>query len=127
MQYSALAQNIDLEGIDMGNSLSQDEIIRQGTHAIDTDLISDMDDTPERLNLDISRYKQSIAEQEAQNGVYHPQVKEQLMGLGILLQNNELHGDAVDLFTRALHITRVNNGLESLDQLPILERLAHLY
>ena len=68
-------------------------------------------------------YQELIATLEREGGVYDSQLSEVMLGLGNLYQKFGRHGDAAALFDRAFHITRVNTGLYSLDQLAILEEL----
>ena len=65
------------------------------------EISSDLILADEQQRKSIEDYENSIAQQEALHGVYHQQVGEQLLGLGLYQQNNELHRDAVETFTRA--------------------------
>lgn len=69
----------------------------------------------------IERYEQLISELEGSGGVYLPELSEILLDLGKTYQVLGHHTEAVATFKRSLHISRVNNGLYTLDQLPILE------
>lgn len=71
----------------------------------------------------IAEYEQEIRKREAEHGVYDPATGEFLLSVGLVYQNNGQHDDAVDAFTRALQIKRVNEGLQSTGQLLILEQL----
>lgn len=46
-----------------------------------------------------------------------------LLGLGTSLQSQHQHAEAIEVFERSLHINRVNDGLYSLSQEAILEKL----
>lgn len=74
-------------------------------------------------NLVIQNYEQMIAQLESSGGVYQAQLAEVLSGLGSSYQSLQRHTDAIAVFQRALHITRVNDGLYSLNQIAILEKL----
>ena len=50
-------------------------------------------------------------------------LSEQLLSLGRAQQYEGDHPSAVDSFNRAMHISRINEGLYSLNQVPIIERL----
>ena len=71
----------------------------------------------------IEEYEQEIRKREAEHGVYDPATGEYLLSVGLVYQNNGQHDDAVDAFSRALQIKRVNDGLQSTGQLLILEQL----
>lgn len=70
-----------------------------------------------------ANYEQEIRQRDAEHGVYDPATGEYLLSVGLVYQNNGQHDDAVDAFTRALQIKRVNEGLQSTGQLLILEQL----
>ena len=71
----------------------------------------------------VKYYQELIDTLEREGGVYDSQLSEVMLGLGNLYQKFGRHGDAASLFDRAYHITRVNSGLYSLDQLALLEEL----
>ncbi|MBF8269655.1 MAG: hypothetical protein HW386_1364, partial [Gammaproteobacteria bacterium] len=71
----------------------------------------------------VLKYLDQITEQEKLHGAYDPQLSEQLLGLGLLYQNLEQYAEAGKVLNRALHIRKVNDGLESMTQAPILKAL----
>ena len=71
----------------------------------------------------IAEYEREIRKREAEHGVYDPGTGEYLLSVGLVYQNDGKHEEAVDAFTRALQIKRVNEGLQSTGQLLILEQL----
>ena len=71
----------------------------------------------------VNRYQDRIRQLEAEHGVYDSAIAEALLGLGMAYKDMKNHSEAVDTFKRALQISRVNNGLQSLEQLPYLEFL----
>ena len=79
-------------------------------------------DTPE-LTRSIAEYEREIQARESEHGVYDPATGEYLLSVGLVYQNAGRHDEAVDAFTRALQIKRVNEGLQSTGQLLILEQL----
>ena len=89
--------------------------------------VSASTDADARIQVDPSRsiaeYEQEILRREAEHGVYDPATGEYLLSVGLVYQNNGQHDDAVEAFTRALQIKRVNEGLQSTGQLLILEQL----
>ncbi len=74
-------------------------------------------------NLAIQRYQQLVDKLESSGGVYQVQLSEVLSGLGDSYQALGRHADAVAAYQRSLHISRVNDGLYSLNQVPILEKM----
>ncbi len=74
-------------------------------------------------NYSIANFEQAIAQLEEDQGPYNPQLIQQLQGLGLSYQSQGQHQQAVDIFKRAIHISRVNEGLYSFNQVPMLERL----
>lgn len=77
----------------------------------------------EELQRNIKKYHRAVTELEKIHGAYHEQIGEQLIGLGSFLQNNGQYADAVNIFNRALHISRISQGLHNLNQLPIVEQI----
>jgi hypothetical protein len=77
---------------------------------------------PDQLAADIAAYEASILELESTGGAFHPDLDEQLLALGSLLQQAGELDRAQDVLDRALHVSRVNGGLFGLQQIPIIER-----
>ena len=75
------------------------------------------------LTRSIAEYEREIQAREAEHGVYDPATGEYLLSVGLVYQNDGKHDEAVDAFTRALQIKRVNEGLYGTGQLLILEQL----
>lgn len=68
-------------------------------------------------------YEDAIARLEAEHGAWGSGLAEQLNGLGETYQVRGHHRDAIEIFDRAIHISRINNGLYDLSQVPIIESL----
>ncbi|WP_439133985.1 hypothetical protein [Pseudomaricurvus sp.] len=68
-------------------------------------------------------YLDAIAEIENTYGPYDRNLSQHLMGLGVNYQNRGRHVEAVDIFRRAMHVSRISDGLYSLSQIPMLEHL----
>lgn len=68
-------------------------------------------------------YQAAIARLESEQGAWGNGLAEQLSGLGETYQVRGLHRDAIEIFDRAIHISRINNGLYDLTQVPIIESL----
>ena len=96
-------------------------------------LISDYADEPDTTQVDelspeeieiqttIFRYADNVLQLEMENGAYNNELVEELIGLGQAYSNFGTHEEALKVYTRALHINRVNEGLHNINQLPILE------
>lgn len=72
-----------------------------------------------------SNYNSAIEQAENELGAYNFAVVEPAIGLGLDLQKNNLHAEAVEALERALHVNRVNKGLHHLDHVPIVDLLVH--
>lgn len=66
-------------------------------------------------------FRNAIATTESAYGAYAPALSEQLLSLGITLQAQGRHDEAVDLFKRGVHLARINDGLYSAQQIPLLQ------
>ena len=52
---------------------------------------------------------------------------EQMLSLGLALQQQDRHGEAIEVFKRGVHLARINNGLYCPDQVPLLGRDPELH
>ena len=71
----------------------------------------------------IARYESRIADLEAAQGPHAEELIEARRSLGLLLQQAGEHGRAVAALQQALQSVRVNEGLYSMNQIPILEAI----
>lgn len=82
---------------------------------------------PARSDQDIRRsiekYRERVDQLQSEHGAYHAQLSEAMLSLGLSLSALENHAEAADTFRTALHISRVNHGLHSMEQMPYLELL----
>ncbi len=84
----------------------------------------DMTDSEEAITLDTSEldgYQNAITILEETGGAYALGLSEELLGLGLALQRSGRHTQAVEVFQRGTHITRINQGLYSEQQIPFLK------
>lgn len=109
---------------------SGDQAIIPGQELLDTsgDLGSpslDYQDGEEPVLVapDAQSYQFYITDLESRFGPYAPGLSEQLLGLGAAYQKQGLHAQAVEVFKRGVHVARVNDGLYSEAQIPLLQRL----
>jgi tetratricopeptide (TPR) repeat protein len=72
----------------------------------------------------ISGYVTRIGDKEAAEGPYEEQLTQDLLAVGILYQELDDHESALGFFDRAMNISRINHGPDSLDQLPIMRAKA---
>ncbi len=75
----------------------------------------------QNLLADVRDYQHRIAELETRGGAYANGLAEQLLGLGLALQRNGAHGEAIETFKRGVHLTRINEGLYSDRQMAMLQ------
>jgi hypothetical protein len=66
-------------------------------------------------------YMRSIEAMESEGGAYAQELPESLLGLALTLQSQGRHADAIALFRRGIHLTRVNEGLYCEQQIPLLQ------
>lgn len=76
--------------------------------------INGVDRATERSLLD------AIRRLESRDGAYSADLPEQMLSLGLALQQQERHVEAVDIFKRGVHLARINNGLYCPEQIPLL-------
>lgn len=75
------------------------------------------------IRRSIEKYRERVNQLQAEHGAYHAQLSEALLSLGLSLSALDDHTEAADSFRTAMHISRVNHGLHSMEQLPYLELL----
>ena len=75
------------------------------------------------INEFAEQYLLNIETLESQEGAYGASVSEELLSLGNFYQQHGKHRQAIKVFKRSLHLKRINEGLYTLGQVPIVERL----
>lgn len=65
----------------------------------------------------------AIEQIESDHGVYSAELSEHLLSLAQNYSTQGDHEDAVEVLNRAVHVQRINGGLYSLSQAPILEQI----
>ncbi|MEE8339586.1 MAG: hypothetical protein V3R56_05535 [Xanthomonadales bacterium] len=81
-------------------------------------------ESPESVPVDteeILAFRGALASIESDRGVYAKALPEQLISLGLALQQQGRHGDASAVFKRGVHLARINNGLYSAEQIPFIQ------
>lgn len=76
---------------------------------------------------DEALYVQQLQETELSGGPYSDALAEPLSSLGHYYRNQGNYGEALGLYQRALHVVRVNDGLYSERQLPLVRALLDTY
>lgn len=71
--------------------------------------------------VDLAALQDRIAALESEHGAYSPALPEQLLSLGLALQEADRHREAAIALRRGAHLARINDGLYSGAQLPLLE------
>jgi len=66
-------------------------------------------------------FREAITGLETEHGAYAEGLSEQLLSLGLTLQRQGRHGEALDVFKRGVHLARINHGLYSAEQLTLLQ------
>ncbi len=64
---------------------------------------------------------EAIDKIESSDGAYAADLSEQMLSLGLALQQQDRHGEAVEAFKRGVHLARINNGLYCTEQVPLLQ------
>ena len=80
-------------------------------------------DGAQRLEIlaNIEEYVAAIGNKEASEGPYSDQLVQDLFSTGLMYQQLEDHEQAIDFFNRAQNISRVNEGLDTIAQAPIIK------
>jgi tetratricopeptide (TPR) repeat protein len=69
-------------------------------------------------------HSQSVIERiESQQGAYGNDLSQELLSIGLTYQKHGKHNEAIKALKRALHLKRINEGLYSTTQIPIIKKL----
>jgi len=85
--------------------------------------LADTSNSPQTLNEQIADYENAIEKLESTEGVYSDKLAQELANLADIYQKQEKHDLAITTFNRSLHLNRINDGLYSKAQLPILDKI----
>lgn len=80
------------------------------------------DSPPASPDQAIAGYERTIRELEREGGAYENRLVQELLGLGSTYQRLAEHERAIEIFERARHINRINQGLFNLEQSPIIQK-----
>jgi tetratricopeptide (TPR) repeat protein len=75
------------------------------------------------LEADIASYEAGISTTLGTESPFSTALREQYYAMGSLLQQTGAHEEAIAAFESAMHIDRVNGGLFTLDQIPLVEEI----
>lgn len=75
----------------------------------------------------VGNYQLAIDRMEAERGAFDPELSETLFGLGKTYEQAGFKPEALEIYKRSLHVSRVNNGLYSLAQEPMLRGMISIY
>lgn len=79
------------------------------------------------LPVSTVEHRERVLAQEVALGAYGEGLVEPLYQLARAQQSNERHGEALQVLRRALHLNRINEGLYSRSQIPLLDSLIESY
>ncbi|MDT8398732.1 MAG: hypothetical protein RQ899_08965 [Pseudomonadales bacterium] len=79
------------------------------------------------IETDIAQYEQAVKDMELLGGPYQIGLVQELSALADLYQQQGDHDKAIEIYERAWHIDRVNYGLFSLEQTPIVDEIIQSY
>lgn len=71
----------------------------------------------------IQQFSESIADSEILAGAWGNNLVEQLNSLGALQQRQGDHLGAIETHERAIHVQRINSGLHTIEQTPLVEQM----
>jgi len=102
---------------------------RADSSSVNSDVILDKDTQStyqERLTSfkeNIEKYQNAIEELESAQGAYAAPISQQLIGLANIYEENEKYYKAVEVLKRSIHVNKINEGLYSSSQIPIVFQL----
>ena len=83
----------------------------------------ELDPEFEERMQDIQRFDEAITDSEILAGAWGNSLVEQLNSLGSLQQQQGDHLGAIETHERAIHVQRINSGLHTIDQAPLVEQM----
>lgn len=80
-------------------------------------------EVPANYSINVERFSAEVQSLEVEAGPYASQLAQPLMDLGSQYRNSGDAQQAVDVFRRAMHVLRINHGLDTPLQIPLLMQL----
>jgi len=71
----------------------------------------------------LEKYEDAIEELESAQGAYAAPISQQLIGLANIYEENEKYYKDVEVLKRSIHVNKINEGLYSSSQIPIVFQL----
>ncbi|PCI76581.1 MAG: hypothetical protein COB20_10265 [SAR86 cluster bacterium] len=71
----------------------------------------------------IRQYNSTVTDIELDGGAWDGGLVEELASMGRLQQQQGNHAAAIETLDRAIHVNRINSGLYTLEQIPVVEQL----
>jgi tetratricopeptide (TPR) repeat protein len=81
----------------------------------------------EQRLLSMQAIQDAISAIELEGGPWELGLTENLAAMAQVFEQQGAYQEAADAYARAMHISRVNLGLDSLDHLPVVERMIDVY
>jgi tetratricopeptide (TPR) repeat protein len=103
-------------------TLAPDEQVLVPETSAFVDLTPKQQEYLQRLQ-DIDNYEQMLEQLEYDGGAWSAQIAEELSTLGNMLYEQGDYEQSIEVFDRAVHVNRVNYGLYSTQQIPLVERI----
>lgn len=76
---------------------------------------------------ELAAYRQALDDAIAERGPYSPELAETYQGFSHYLQQRGRHADALAMLRKARHLERVNHGIHSAAQIPVLHGMLASY
>jgi tetratricopeptide (TPR) repeat protein len=120
---TAAVQNQPSTDIASKNEPSKNPTTSEATLApVDRDLSRSIDPS-----ITIQNHRYAIEQKQSELGPYDPALSEMVFSLGKTLQINQRYDEAVAAYKRSLHLKRINNGIYSLSQEPMLRGVIEIH
>ena len=87
----------------------------------------DLEPEFEERMQNIQRFNEAIADSEIQSGAWDNSLVEQLSSLGSLQHRQGDFLAAIETHERAIHVQRINSGLHTIEQAPMVEQMIDSY
>lgn len=96
-------------------------------HSTNTEPLSTAEISPNEARTELARLGEELHRLEAEYDAYDPAIAELNLDIADRLAERGNFSDAIVAYRRALHVTRINEGLETDRQIPILERMVNTH
>lgn len=90
-------------------------------------LLESVQPTPEQIRADLQQLERELYQIEAEFDAYDPTISEVSADIGNRLAERGFFQEALVAYRRSLHVLRINEGLNSARQIPILENIVRTH